>query len=451
MSGVLGLNSRNHLYTSKYNTRKGKGIANSKLETKKVLSKVGVRVPKIYNVIRSQKEFEKFDPMDLQEDFVIKPDNGLGGKGIMVVEKGGLYAGEWVTSQGETKNVEDLKLHIADILAGQYSMDDLPDVAYIEERVKVHPIFRRYSYHGTPDVRVIVFNKVPVMSYVRLPTAESGGRANLFQGAAAVGIDIATGITTYGVYHAKSVDFFPGSRRKLAGIQIPNWDLILETAIKSSDAVKLGFMAADIVLQPTYVLPKDGKLGITSQAVRVGGQVKKTLKTVPMVLELNAQPGLKIQIANRAGLRDRMERVKGLKIKDVKHGIRVAKALFADPKLLEKGWGRKTIGAVEEVTILGLNGEKRKIMAKIDTGADSSSLDRDVARELGLLDVDNYLYITHFESALGKHNRQVVGIRYLLARRKIQSRVSIANRSKVKYKMLIGKRDLADFAVVVEG
>ena len=439
MSGVLGLNSRNHLYTSKYNNRKGKGIANSKLETKKVLSKVGVRVPKIYAVIRSQEEYEEFDPMDLPEDFVIKPDNGLGGEGIVVVEKRGKYAGEWVTSQGETKNVEDIKLHIADILAGQYSMDDLPDVAYIEERVKVHPIFRRYSYHGTPDVRVIVFNKVPVMSYVRLPTEESGGRANLFQGAAAVGIDMVTGITTYGVYHAKPTDFFPGSRRKLAGIQIPRWEEILATAIACSEATKLGFMAADIVLQPTYVTPKNGEPGD-----------KKEVVTVPMVLELNAQPGLKIQIANRAGLRDRMERVKGLKIKDGKHGIRVAKALFADPKLLDKGWGRKTVSAVEEVTILGLNGERRKIMAKIDTGADSSSLDRDLARELGLLDMDNHLYVTHFESALGKHNRSVVGIRYLLAKRKIQSRVSIANRSKVKYKMLIGKRDLKDFAVVVE-
>ena len=288
-------------------------------------------------------------------------------------------------------------------------------------------------------MRVIVFNKVPVMSYVRLPTEESGGRANLFQGAAAVGIDMATGITTYGVYHAKPTDFFPGSRRKLAGIQIPRWEEILATAIACSEATKLGFMAADIARQPTYVAPQNGAPGD-----------KKEVVTVPMVLELNAQPGLKIQIANRAGLRDRMERVKGLKIKDANHGIRVAKALFADPKLLDKGWGRKTVSAVEEVTILGLNGERRKIMAKIDTGADSSSLDRDLARELGLLDMDNHLYVTHFESALGKHNRSVVGIRYLLAKRKIQSRVSIANRSKVKYKMLIGKRDLKDFAVVVE-
>ena len=211
MKGVLGLNSRNHLYTSKYNTRRGKGIANSKLETKKVLTKSKVRVPKSYGVIRSQEELEQFDLLSLPSDFVIKPDNGLGGQGIIVVEEQGVYAGEWVTSQGETKNEEDLKLHMADILAGQYSMDDLPDAAYIEERVRVHPVFARYSYHGTPDIRVIVFNKVPVMGFVRLPTEESGGRANLFQGAVAVGIDMATGITTYGVHHAKPTEFFPGS------------------------------------------------------------------------------------------------------------------------------------------------------------------------------------------------------------------------------------------------
>lgn len=435
MQGVLGLNSRNHLYTSRYNSRAGKRIANSKLKTKKVLGKTGIRVPKIYQVINSQEELERFDLFTLPRDFVVKPDNGLGGQGIMVVEKQGVYAGEWITSKGDTVGSEDLRLHMADILAGQYSMDDLPDIAYIEERVRVHPVFRRYSYHGTPDIRVIVFNKVPVMSYVRLPTEESGGRANLFQGAAAVGIDMATGITTYGVHHAKPTEFFPGSRRKLAGIQIPQWDEILETAIAASEAVNLGYMAADIVLQP----PRTEK----SSKVELD-------KSVPMILELNAQPGLKIQIANRAGLRDRLERIQGLKIKDAKHGIRVAKALFADPKLLEKGWGRKSVGAVETITILGLNGERREVKAKIDTGADSSSIDRAVAKELGLLEGDNYLYTDRFRSALGVRHRQVVGIRYMMAGRKVQSRVSISDRSRMKYQMLIGKRDLKDFVVVVE-
>ena len=77
-----------------------------------------------------------------------------------------------------------------------------------------------------------------------------------------------------------------------------------------------------------------------------------------MILEVNAQPGLKIQIANRAGLWERLNRVQGLKVVSPRHGIRVAQALFADPKLQEKGLGRKTVGAYEEVEVHGLNGNK---------------------------------------------------------------------------------------------
>lgn len=423
---VLGLNSRNHLYTSVYNSRKGKEIANSKLLTKKVLTVAKVRVPQTFAIIKTMDQLERFEFLKLPSDFVVKPNNGLGGEGIVVIEGPGEYGGEWRDSQGTTWGSEDLRLHMADILAGRYSMDDMSDIAYIEERVRVHPIFAKYSYHGTPDIRVIVYNRVPVMSYVRLPTEESGGRANLFQGAAATGIDVATGITTYGVHHAKPVEFFPGTRRKLANIQIPQWEEILETAIVASDAIGLGYMAVDIVLQPDND------------------------KAVPMILEVNAQPGLKIQIANRAGLRERLARVKGLKILSTKHGIRVGQALFADPRLAERGLGRKTIGAFENVEVWGLNGEKEVVSAKVDTGADISSIDREIAMRLGLLEAENILYRHHFSSALGKHKREVVAATCMLGGRKIKTRFSVSDRTKLTHKMIIGKKDLKDFAVVVD-
>jgi len=426
---VLGLNSRNHMYTSVYNATSGKVIANSKLLTKKTLREAKVRVPETYAIIKSMDALENFDFLKLPTDFVVKPNNGLGGQGIVVIEKQGEFAGEWIDSQGIVWQIADLKLHMADILAGRYSMDDVSDIAYIEERVRVHPIFEKYSYHGTPDIRVIVFNKVPVMSYVRLPTEESGGRANLFQGAAAVGIDIATGITTYGVHHAKQIEFFPGTRRKLANIQIPQWEEILETAIATTEAIGLGYMASDIVLQPI-------------------AQGKPDQSSIPMILEVNAQPGLKIQIANRAGLRERLLRVKGLKIVSAKHGIRVAQALFADPKLAEKGLGRKTVGRFEEVILMGHDGQQESMRAKIDTGADISSLDIHVAERLGLLSDDNILYESNFYNSLGKKKRKVVGITYVLAGRKIKSRVSISNRSRLSAKMIVGWLDLKNFAVV---
>lgn len=433
----LGLNSRNHLYTSRYNTRTGKRIANSKLLTKETLHKAQVRVPKTFVRISTQEQLENFDFLSLPPDFVVKPNNGLGGEGIVVIERQGEYAGEWVDSQGNTYATADLRLHIADILSGRYSMDDQPDVAYIEERVRVHPVFEKYSYHGTPDIRVIVFNDIPIMSYVRLPTEESGGRANLFQGAAAAGIDIATGITTYGVHHGRPVDVFPGTRRKLAGIHIPQWEEILETAIAASKAIGLGYMASDIVLQT-----------ISSEKIKVKSE-KLEQESVPMILEVNAQPGLKIQIANRAGLWERLNRVQGLKVVSPRHGIRVAQALFADPKLQEKGLGRKVISRYEPVEIHGLNGEKITIEAKIDTGADISSLDIELASQLGLTDEDNVLGTHTISNSVGKRRRNSVGITYFLAGRKIKSKVTLADRSRLSHKMLVGQHDLHSFMVAV--
>ena len=448
---VLGLNSRNHLYTSVYNSRGGKRIADSKLLTKKTLRAAGVRVPQTYAVLENHEDLERFDFLTLPTDFVVKPNNGLGGQGIVVIEHQGMYAGEWIDSQGSTWRVDDLRLHINDILAGQYSMDDLPDVAYIEERVRVHPVFEKYSYHGTPDIRVIVFNRVPIMSYVRLPTAESGGRANLFQGAAAVGIDIATGITTYGVHHAKPTEFFPGTRRKLSGIMIPQWEEILETAINAAEAIGLGYMASDIVLQTISENQKSKIKNQNFKSQETSSQVKEQVQAVPMILEVNAQPGLKIQIANRAGLRERLERVHGLKIVSAKHGIRVAQALFADPKLEAKGLGRKTVGRFEDVEIIGLNGEHETVRAKVDTGADISSLDAETANHLGLLETENVLYEHTFYSANGRKKRKVTGITYYLGGKKIKSRVSISDRSKLNTKMIIGWKDLGGFAVLSDG
>lgn len=438
----LGLNSRNHLYTSRYNTRTGKRIANSKLLTKETLHKAHVRVPKTYVKISTQEQLENFDFLSLPPDFVVKPNNGLGGEGIVVIEKQGEYAGEWVDSQGTVFATPDLRLHIADILSGRYSMDDQPDVAYIEERVRVHPVFEKYSYHGTPDIRVIVFNEIPIMSYVRLPTEESGGRANLFQGAAAAGIDIATGITTYGVHHGRPIDVFPGTRRKLAGIHVPQWEEILETAIAASRAIGLGYMASDIVLQPMVE-----NVRAESRRVKIG--TEEVASAVPMILEVNAQPGLKIQIANRAGLWERLNRVQGLKVVSPRHGIRVAQALFADPKLQEKGLGRKTVAAYEEVEVHGLNGKNMIVKAKIDTGADGSSIDETLAHELGLTDNDNVLYYDYFRNALGRKRRKIVGVNFVMAGRRVKTQISIADRSRLRTKMLIGRRDLKQFAVVV--
>jgi len=428
---VLGMNARNHLYQSRYNKRKGKKIAASKLLTKSILRKNKLAVPRLYRVFRSEKGVEEFDFTKLPESFVVKPSQGLGGEGILVIEKGGTFAGEWVTVDQQTISVSDLKLHIKDILMGKYSMFDLPDQAFIEERVRIHPRFEAISFQGTPDIGVLVFNKVPVMAFLRLATKESHGKANMFQGAIACGIDIATGVTTRAIKHTKEIRFFPGSRRRLKGVKIPRWDEVLELAVKTAEMVELGYCRVDIVLQPKKT--KKGKL-----------------KSVPMVLEINSQPGLKIQLANKAGLRRRLERVEGLKVKTIKQGISIGKALFSARDEAESIQGGVVhIGVFEDVEVEDLMGEKHRVKAKVDTGAFRTSIDEELAKKLKLLDPENILWNAGYKSALGKEERKVVGISFYLKGKKIKTSASVSDRSELKREMIIGRRDILGFSLKV--
>jgi alpha-L-glutamate ligase-like protein len=369
-------------------------------------------------------KLENFDFTKLPESFVIKPSQGLGGEGILVVDGGQTVDGHPVSSA-------DLKLHILDILSGRYSMLDLPDRAFIEERVRVHPRFKPISVAGTPDVGVLVFNRIPVMAFLRLPTKESHGKANMFQGAVACGIDLATGMTTDAVKHTGEIKFFPGTRRKLKGIKIPRWDKVMELAAAAAETVGLGYCRVDVALQPNTT--RDGKL-----------------KSQPMVLEVNAQPGLKIQLANKAGLRRRLERVEGLKVKTLDQGIEIGKQLFGTNEAVEAGEGGTIrVGVFEEIEVEDFLGERHPVKVKVDTGAFRSSIDEGLAKKLGLLDPENILLNISYKSALGREERPVVGVTIYLKDRKIKTSASVSDRSKLKRPMIIGRRDLLGFALKV--
>lgn len=426
---ILGLNARNFRFTSKYNRKRGKQIANSKLLTKSAMRKAKISVPRLYNVFKNDSDLERYDFTKLPESFVVKPNNGLGGEGIMVITHGGTYAGQWVTATGDTVDINDIKLHIGDILEGRFSMNDLPDWSFIEERVRIHPLFERYAEEGTPDIRIIVFNKVPIMAMLRLPTKESGGRANLFQGAVAAGIDLATGITTHAIHHAKEIIYMPGTRRKVRGIQIPEWQQAMTMAIKAQEATRLGYLGADIVMQPS---------------------IKKPGGTIPKILELNAQPGLKIQLANQAGLLSRLERIEGLQVDSAEQGIKIARELFGDRSLAHLGRQTRTVGVFEKVEVIDESGEKVAVNAKVDTGAYRTSIDIEIAKKLGLLRPDNIIMRKNFESALGETTRDVIGITFYLSGKKIQTSASVSDRSNLKRPMLIGRRDLNGFKITFD-
>ena len=189
---VLGLNQRYLDYIRPYNSKKAIHIADDKVITKKILTKAGIPVPKKIVVIKNIKDLNAFDFEKLPKSFVIKPVHGVRGGGVEIFYNKS-KDGRWIKVDKSKTTENQLRAYMQDILDGKYSLFNEPDRVLIEERVKPHKNFKYYSFKGTPDIRVIVFNKIPIMSYVRLPTKDSNGKANLDLGAIGAGIDIAVG------------------------------------------------------------------------------------------------------------------------------------------------------------------------------------------------------------------------------------------------------------------
>ena len=92
--GIMGMNQRNHSYIGRYNDRSLYPLVDDKLKTKRIAQQAGATVPELIGVIDSQVYVKSIHKM--VEDwpgFVIKPAQGSGGKGILVVvkHKDGVY------------------------------------------------------------------------------------------------------------------------------------------------------------------------------------------------------------------------------------------------------------------------------------------------------------------------------------------------------------------------
>ena len=279
--GVLGINGRNAHYLLPYNRRDCYPLVDDKMLTKQLAAKAGVAVPQLYGVIEIHRQVRRLPQMLAKHwDFVIKPARGSQGDGIIVVT--GRSRNLYRTAEGNFYDDHELGFHVTNILSGIYSLGGQQDVALIEYRVNFDPVFEAITYRGVPDVRIIVFLGVPVMAMVRLPTRLSGGKANLHQGAIGTGVDMATGRTLTAVSGNSIVAEHPDTGNPVSGVQIPHWDALLKLGARSYELTGLGYQGIDIVL--------DRDKG-------------------PLILELNARPGLAIQIANRAGLEKRLQAV----------------------------------------------------------------------------------------------------------------------------------------------
>ncbi len=288
--GILGINNRVGRYILRHNKRENYPLVDDKVKTAQRAEAWGIAMPENYMIVENYGSLKNLHLKILNYDsFVIKPANGSQGNGIIVIkeiikeEKNGVMRVLCRRSNDKLMEIEEVKHHISGILSGLYSLSGQSDTAIIQSKIDKHPIFNDYSYGGIPDIRVIVFEGYPVMSMVRLPTKSSDGRANLHQGAIGAGINLADGSTNNAVIKNQVIDVHPDTGHQLVGLKLPFWREILELAAQCYDMVELGYLGADIVLTPDRG---------------------------PILLELNARPGLGIQIANLAGLVPRLEKIR---------------------------------------------------------------------------------------------------------------------------------------------
>jgi alpha-L-glutamate ligase-like protein len=275
--GILSINQRNSDFVLRYNRRKLYPLVDDKLKTKRLALQAGIAVPPLYELIETEHHIKQLETL-LQpySDFVIKPACGAGGDGIIVITDRVL--GRYRQINGRLLTTQELSYHLSCLLSGAYSLGGHPDYAIIERRVIVDPVFADVSYEGVPDIRIINLLGYPAMAMVRLPTRLSGGKANLHQGAIGVGVNIATGLTLGGVFHNDTIDYHPDTLKPIVDLKVPYWDKILEIAASCYELTGLGYLGVDIVLDKEHG---------------------------PLMLELNARPGLNIQIANREGVLQR--------------------------------------------------------------------------------------------------------------------------------------------------
>ena len=172
--GILGMNRRNVGYIGRYNSRDRYPLVDDKLKTKLIAHNAGLNVPELLHVVRTQREVEHIRAqLDPFSQFVIKPAQGSGGKGILVIvakDDDG-----FIKSSGERIDLPTVKRHLSNIISGLHSLGGRYDVAIVESLVKVSPLFQDVSHEGVPDIRLIVFQGYPVMGMLRLATTASDG------------------------------------------------------------------------------------------------------------------------------------------------------------------------------------------------------------------------------------------------------------------------------------
>jgi len=353
------MNARNLEYIQKYNWPESKKFADDKLYTKDFLESRWIWVAKTFRIIQNEKELESLTFKSLPESFVVKPNRGFWWEWIIVIKE---KTKTWFkTISWEDISREELYIHTISIIEWKYAITWVSDKAIFEELLEPHKIFDKFlETKWLPDIRIIVFNYVPVLAMIRVPTKESEWKWNLALWAIWIWIDIATWKTNFAYKNWKYIKRLP-NWELISWIQIPNWDEILLSASQIQYSTWVWYLWIDLWLTKTWI---------------------KTL-------EINARPWLKIQICNRVPLKARLELVKELKILNPEKWASTTRTLFwnhsskKDFKFAQVNQ-KKSIWLHEPINIYieWVN----TIMAKIDPFSEENYISYSYQKEDGMLD-----------------------------------------------------------------
>lgn len=409
--GILGMNARNLLYIKPFNPRKAVAFADDKLKTKAFLAARGIPVAKIYARIESRRQLKDFDFSQLPEECVLKPNNGYGGQGILILR--GRRRGMFLVAGKEPISEKEMREHIEDILDGRFSVNGRPDTAFFEKILVPDSAFAHFRPLGLPDIRIVVFNLVPVMAMLRIPTAQSGGKANVHLGGIGIGIDIAKGVTTFATQYNKRLYQLPNGQSP-SGFQIPRWENLLLIASRIQSITNIGYIAVDLTI--------DADQG-------------------PVLLEVNARAGLMVQVANLAPLRSRLERVKGLPVTTPEKGVRIAQEIFGvrAQEKRDRSFSDKPILSTREVISVTGGRVTMDVPCLIAPDQEWTTFTSDLLDEL----LASGSAALEEEEALERTYR----VKFTLGGKRIQTLVHDGEISMPSVRAMIGRRDLAGFLI----